>query len=127
MHLQFVVTLMKQCNLTLFIFVSLLQSLIFFCHMSLSLSNKIHYGSSKKPCYTVILYGTHNYRVKWVTGNMNRFHFSSLNLIRSTILAEIYKTNFSVSVKWRTTEKVQFQFLNSFSFVLTQFSFWEED
>ena len=38
----------------------------------------------------------------------------------TTILAKIYETNFSVSVKKCTTGKVQFQFLNSFSF-------WEED
>ena len=45
----------------------------------------------------------------------------------STILAKIYETNFSVSVKKHTTGKVQFQFLNSFLLALTKFSFWEED
>ena len=45
----------------------------------------------------------------------------------TTILAKIYETNFSVSVKQRTTGKVQFQFLNSFLLVLTKFSFWEKD
>ena len=35
-------------------------------------------------------------------------------LAYSTILGKIYETNFSVSVKWRTMGKVQFQFLNSF-------------
>ena len=44
-----------------------------------------------------------------------------------TILAKIYETNFSVSVKLRTTGKVQFQFSNSFLLVLTKFSFWRED
>ena len=44
-----------------------------------------------------------------------------------TILAKIYETNFSVSVKYRTTGKDQFQFLNSFLLVLTKFPFWEED
>ena len=39
---------------------------------------------------------------------------------------QIYETNFSVSVKYHTTRKVQFQFLNSFLLVLTKFSFWEE-
>ena len=29
--------------------------------------------------------------------------------------------------KYYTTGKVQFQFLNSFSLVLTKFSFWQED
>ena len=43
------------------------------------------------------------------------------------ILVKIYETNFSVSVKWRTTGEVQFQLLNSFLLVLTKFSFWEED
>ena len=46
---------------------------------------------------------------------------------RTTILAKIYETNFRVSVKWRTTGKVEFQFLNSFLLVLTKFPFWEED
>ena len=46
---------------------------------------------------------------------------------KTTILAKIFETNFNVSVKKRTTGKVQFQFLNSFSLVLTKFSFWEED
>ena len=45
----------------------------------------------------------------------------------ATILAKIYEANFNVSVKQRTTGKVQFQFLNSFLLVLTKFSFWEED
>ena len=45
----------------------------------------------------------------------------------TTILVKIYETNFSVSVKERTTGKVQFQSLNSFLLVLTKFSFWEED
>ena len=67
------------------------------------------------------------------------------NLLISTILLKIYETNFSVSVKWHTMWKVQFQFLNSFSvrwhtkwkvqfqflnsflLVLTKFLFWEED
>ena len=48
-------------------------------------------------------------------------------LFPETILAKISETNFSVSVKLRVTGKVQFQFLNSFSLVLTKFSFWEED
>ena len=50
-------------------------------------------------------------------------------LIKSlpTILAKIYETNFSVSVKLRTTGKVQFQFLNSVLLVLTKLSFSEED
>ena len=41
----------------------------------------------------------------------------------AAILAKIYETNFSVSVKSRITGKVQFQFLNSFLLVLTKFSF----
>ena len=39
----------------------------------------------------------------------------------TTILAKIYVTNFSVSVKYRTTGKVQSQYLNSFLLVLTKF------
>ena len=45
----------------------------------------------------------------------------------TTILAKIYERNCSVSVKKYTMGKVQSQFLNSFSLVLTKFSFWEED
>ena len=44
-----------------------------------------------------------------------------------TILAKIYETNVTVSVKYCTKVKVQFQFLNSFLLVLTKFSFWEEN
>ena len=51
----------------------------------------------------------------------------NVNNRNTAILAKIYETNVSVSVKYRTTAKVQFQFLNSFSLVLTKFSFWEED
>ena len=47
--------------------------------------------------------------------------------MKTTILAKIYGTNFSVSVKQCTSGKVQFQFLDSFSLVLTTFLFWEED
>ena len=50
-----------------------------------------------------------------------------LEKVRLIILGKIYETNFSVSVKQGTTRKVQFQFLNNFSLVLTKFSFWEED
>ena len=42
----------------------------------------------------------------------------------STVMAKIYETNFSVSMKWG---KIQFQFLNSFLLVLTKPSFWKED
>ena len=38
-------------------------------------------------------------------------------VLSSTILAKIYETNVSVSMKYRTTVKVQFQFLNSFLLV----------
>ena len=64
------------------------------------------------------------------------FHGTSLDLCNSrnpgthancTILAKIYETNFSVSVKLRTTGKVQFQFSNSLLLVLTKFSSWRED
>ena len=46
---------------------------------------------------------------------------------KTTILAKIFETNFNVSVKKRTTGKVQFQFLNSFSVFMRKCSFWEED
>ena len=48
----------------------------------------------------------------------------NLSISHTTILA-IYETNFNVTVKQHTTRKVQFQFLDSFSPVLTKFSFWE--
>ena len=48
-------------------------------------------------------------------------------LFPETILAGIYETNFSASVKMFTTGKVQFQFLNSVLLALAKFSFWEED
>ena len=46
---------------------------------------------------------------------------------RTTTLAKIYETNFSIGVKERTTEKKQFLFFNSFLPALTKFSFREED
>ena len=47
--------------------------------------------------------------------------------LTSTTLTKIYEINFSVSVKYRHTGKVQFQFSNSFLLVSTKFLFWEED
>ena len=54
-------------------------------------------------------------------------HCLLLQTLAFTILAKIDETNFSVSVKQHTTGKVQFQFLNTFTLVLTKFSFWEEN
>ena len=44
-----------------------------------------------------------------------------------TVLPKIYETNPSVSVKWHSERKAQFQFLNIFLLVLTKFSFLTED
>ena len=54
-------------------------------------------------------------------GLKGRGQVRSKILFSQTILAKIYEANFSVSMKWRTTEKVQFQFLNSFLLGLTKF------
>ena len=56
-----------------------------------------------------------------------RIKILNSNKLLTTILAKIYETNFSVSVKQCSTGKVQFQFLNSFLLVQTKFPFWEED
>ena len=47
-------------------------------------------------------------------------------LFPDTILAKIYWAKFSVRMKYRTMEKVQFEVLNSFLLALTKFSFWED-
>ena len=56
-----------------------------------------------------------------------KFQRGIIRFFFTIILAKIYETNFSISVKQRTMGKVQFQFLNSFLLVLTKFSFWEKE
>ena len=47
--------------------------------------------------------------------------------LEPTIIHNIFETESSFYVKWRTTGKVSYLFFKSFLLALTKFSFWQED
>ena len=58
----------------------------------------------------------------WVLGNTGSFIFKRIeNAVYATVLAKVFQTDCSFSVKWHRAAGVQFLYFGNFLLVLTRF------